>query len=134
MGTDVSTELAVMQAVGNALAQLPDNDSRVRVLRWATDRLQRSEAALRLATPARPAAPAWPPARGPQAADPIVSIEGLAELFPNLGVHIRQNRQDDTLTLIDGANQDQEEAEPLEALIRTLAEDLGQFAIAWQHA
>jgi hypothetical protein len=126
MGTDVSAELAVMQAVGNALAQLPDNDARIRVLRWATDRVRRSQPPLHLA-PARATAAAAPR----QAADPIVSIDGLADFFPNLGVHIRQTREDDTLTLADAG---EDAPEPLDTLIRTLAEDLGQFAIAWQHA
>ncbi len=139
MGTDVSTELAAMQAVGNALAQLPDNQSRVRVLRWATDHVRRSEArvhpGMRLHLVPAPEPEAARPA--PQASeDPIVAIDGLADLFPSLGVHIRQNRERDDLSFNGWEDTDSEpaSAEPLDALIRTLAEDLGQFAIAWQHA
>lgn len=42
---DVAAEFAVMQAVGNALAQLADAESQTRVLRWAVDRFPSERAA-----------------------------------------------------------------------------------------
>jgi hypothetical protein len=120
---DVSTELAVMQSVGNALAQLPDARSRARVLRWAATQVRSAEegaAVGELAT-------------GP-AADPIVSIEGLvADLFPDLGAGVRQDLDGLEFGTVCGDDL-AEGGESLDTLIRGLSEELGQFAIDWQRA
>lgn len=129
MGTDVSTELAVMQAVGNALAQLPDNEARVRVLRWATDRVRRSQSHSSLV-----AVPSDTPAPAPRrSSDPMLSLDGVSDLFPNFGVHIRQDLDEDDGLSFTGFGKE-ETVEPLDALIRSLASDLGEFAIAWQYS
>jgi hypothetical protein len=125
MAVDVAMELAVMQSVGNALAQLPDAEARLRVLGWAADRVR----VARERTEALDASRRLQPA-----ADPVVSIDGLTDQFPSLAVHIRETADRDGLDLgpFDGSGPQMSES--LAAQIRGLAADLGQFAIDWRHA
>jgi transcription elongation factor Elf1 len=77
---NVTDEVEAIRAVGRALAQLPDAASRVRVLRWASERFQID---ITLAD-ARAAAPSSPAAAFQRAdvQDPTLSVEGVHEMFP----------------------------------------------------
>jgi hypothetical protein len=118
-----------MQTIGDTLARLPDNETRVRVLQWATARLRKAseQATTAGSIPVRAPQPVSPASK-----DPIVSIEGLTEMFPNLALRIRRD-QDENLRF-DGLDERRASPEPLDRLIRTLADDLGQFAVDWQRA
>jgi hypothetical protein len=123
MVCDVSTELAVMQSVGNALAQLPDAQSRARVLRWAANRVWM---AAEVATPSASARRA--------AADPGLSVDGLSDLFPEMAASPRRERDAHPDLQAAGGLDLNDSLESLDTLIKGLAAELGQFAIDWQHA
>ncbi len=115
MPMDISAELAVMQSVGNALAQLPDAESRLRVLRWAADRVRIAE---QQALAQRPQDP-----------------RGGDEAFPALAIHIRQDMDGEALDVTPAERRRLCAGdESLDTLIRTLAAELGQFNIDWRSA
>jgi len=80
---DLQSELAAMHAIGVALGQLTDPETRARVLRWAKDRFDRDRQATaaptQTAPPTRPAAetaaPHEPAASGPAVVIHVASAE-----------------------------------------------------------
>src|SRR5262245_40003429 len=70
----MTDEVDAIFTVGRALAQLPDDAARIRVLRWAAERFQ-----LEGALGAAPAATTAPAEEG---TDPTLSLDGLADFFP----------------------------------------------------
>jgi hypothetical protein len=113
---DGSDELEVMRLVGRALAQLPDVDARLRVLRWAADRFE----------PARPTRDADAPAtrRAPYAGDQALSIEGVETLFVDPGETpdaspVRRSPRP-------------ARPERLESLVDGFVSDFQRVAVAWQ--
>jgi len=77
---NVTDEVEAIRAVGRALAQLPDAASRIRVLRWASERFQ-IDVTLADARAAAPSSHAAVFQRG-DAHDPTLSMEGVHEMFP----------------------------------------------------
>jgi hypothetical protein len=120
---EVSTELAVMQAVGNALAQLPDAESRLRVLQWAADRVRIAHEQVLLS----------PCSLDPAPSDQMIPMEASGEAIPNLAIHIRQGG--DLVWTADGpiaCSVDHDES--VDVLMRALAAAFGRFAIDWRRA
>src|SRR5438552_1765351 len=69
----VGAELAAMQAVGNALAMLPDHEARLRVIRWASERFQAAARAQGMAVPP----------------DPTLALDGIQDLLSKLSTHVK---------------------------------------------
>jgi len=66
----LAAEIAAMQVIANALADIPDREARQRVLSWARERFT---------APLSPARPVF--ATRPVDNDPTLSCEGLEEFF-----------------------------------------------------
>ena len=125
-GGDGSDELDVMRVVGRALAQLPDAESRMRVLDWASGRFgpattgDVSQPAPSQLAPSQPA-PSQP---SQDSGDLALSVEGMEELF----VDPRDPRD---------AGDARKAARPavpeqLESLVEGFVSDFQRVAVAWQ--
>jgi len=96
---NMTTEVEAIRTVGRALAQLPDDASRVRVLRWAAERFH-VETAL-----APAAAPATSPVKAAVAKGPdlSLSVDGLFDLFPTRKEQDRAQAFDSELLTLEAA-------------------------------
>jgi hypothetical protein len=93
---NMTAEVEAIRIVGRALAKLPDDASRVRVLRWAAERFQ-IEAAL---APAAAPAAAIVNATAVEGPDLTLSMDGLSDLFPARNEQSRaRDFESDQLTL-----------------------------------
>jgi hypothetical protein len=109
----VGAELESMRQIARALEALDDDDTRRRVLRWALDRY-RSVAPMASTSQA----PVLPPTRAANAsADPTLSVDTLADLFPS-----------DASGSTTGAAATRD----VESLIKEFAADFRRFALEWQ--
>ena len=77
----VTDEIEAIRTVGRALAQLPDAASRVRVMRWASERFQIDLAVVAASSAGAAAAPGAAAAYQQDVVDPTLSMEGLDDLF-----------------------------------------------------
>ena len=77
---NVTDEIEAIRTVGRALAQLPDAASRVRVMRWASERFQIDLTVVAASAAAQ--ARATVADRPADIEDPTLSTEGLDDLFP----------------------------------------------------
>jgi hypothetical protein len=78
----LSIELDAIITIGRALSQIPDAETRTRVMRWAIERF-----GIDVAPPEEPGSDlALPanilPAPAPDAAAELLNVDGLCELFP----------------------------------------------------
>ena len=113
---DGAEEINVMRVVGRALAQLPDAQSRMRVLRWAGERFQHVEPVV-----------VWSPAPGPSphSRDQALSVDGMDEFFADAGdlVEVRKSATPARPVAIP---------ERLESLVEGFVSDFQRVAIEWQ--
>lgn len=124
-GADVTIELEVIQAVGRALTQLPDDEARRRVLRWINDRFQPSAARFDDDTPAGPH----------PSVDSTLGIDGLSEFFerPGLEPIMHAEALDLDLGLGLALEPEPEPEQPqLESLVRGFVNDFQRIALEWQ--
>jgi hypothetical protein len=120
-GADVTTELDVMQAVGRALTQLPDDEARRRVLRWINDRFQPSAARFDDDTPGGPH----------PSVDSTLGIDGLSEFFERPGLEPIMHAEAVDLDL--GLEPEAAPEQPqLESLVRGFVNDFQRIALEWQ--
>ena len=92
----MTDEVEAIRTVGRALAKLPDDASRVRVLRWAAERFEIEDA---LAPAVAPAA-AIVNATAVEGPDLTLSMDGLSDLFPARNEQSRaRDFESDLLTL-----------------------------------
>ena len=114
----LARELAALEAVGRALAQLQDVESRARVLRWATERFD--------APHPRPADAAQRPA-----GDPTLAVDDLTEMFEGA------RTDDDGARVVTPPPEPQAPRRPdapLDSLVRSFAVDLRRAGQEWQRA
>ena len=120
-GADVTIELEVIQVVGRALTQLPDDEARRRVLRWINDRFQPSAARYDDDTPAGPH----------PSVDSTLGIDGLSEFFERPGSELIMHAETTDLDL--GLEPEPEPEQPqLESLVRGFVNDFQRIALEWQ--
>ena len=114
----LARELAALEAVARALAQLQDVESRARVLRWATERFD--------APHPRSADAAECPA-----GDPTLSVDDLTEMFDRA-----LPDDDDTLVVTPPVEPPAPRRPdvPLDSLVRSFAVDLRRAGQEWQRA
>ena len=146
---DVAAEVDAMGQVARALAELPDAQSRARVLQWAIDRYYADAtpmaapavpvtitaaavpATMAAAVPvmAAPAAPARMAVIGPDpsGADLSLEVETLHDLFP---ARHRSDVDEEALSIAEPARPAQEAG--IESMIRSFAADFRRFALEWQ--
>ena len=105
---DVAAELTAMEAVGNALAQLRDQESRLRVIHWASERFQ---AMSRTHEPVAAGSPG-----------PALTLDAPDELLTGLSTHVRAEPPH----IIEDL--------PFDSLVQDFTADLMHFAIEWQRA
>jgi hypothetical protein len=112
---DGAEEINVMRVVGRALAQLPDAQSRMRVLRWATERFQVVPTASVLSSTPDPL---------PHSADQALSVDGMEGLFADAGdvVEVRKVAAPTRRAV----------PERLESLVEGFVSDFQRVAIQWQ--
>jgi hypothetical protein len=111
---DAAEELAVMRIVGRALAQLPDSQSRMRVLRWATERFRPVATADVRTLPPVPA-----PSR--RSGDQALSVEGMEALFADV-----PEAREPVAPVRPAA------PEKLESLVEGFVSDFQRVALEWQ--
>ncbi len=109
---NVTIELEVIQAVGHALAQLPNADAQRRVLQWINDRFQPSSS---------PSAPR--PAPDAATTDSTLGLDGLEELFEHPGFTPTMHHEAVT-----------PEEPRLESLVHGFVSDFQRVALEWQGA
>ena len=114
----LARELAALEAVGRALAQLQDVESRARVLRWATERFD--------APHARSAEAAERPAD-----DPTLAVDDLTEMFEGA----RAGGGGTPVVTPPLERQAPHRADvPLDSLVESFAVDLRRAGQEWQRA
>ncbi len=112
----LAKELAALEAVGRALAQLEDTASRARVLHWAIERFDA----------ARPSAPAL----GEHPGDPTLAVDDLNEMFDRAAVD-----DDDGLVVAPVERRAPRWPDaPLDSLVQSFAVDLRRVGQEWQRA
>jgi transcription elongation factor Elf1 len=77
----VTDEIEAIRTVGRALAQLPDAASRVRVIRWASERFQIDLAVVAASAAGAATAPGAASAPPHDAVDPTLSMDGVDDFF-----------------------------------------------------
>lgn len=148
---NMTDEIEAIRAVGRALAQLPDVASRVRVLRWAAERFE-IDATLGAAA----AGFVHHAAQANEAADPMLSVDGLQDLFKaRVAPPVNDSADDlrlestDDLTLETTSGLELEsaahlalETQPMpapaephfESTVHTFVSDFQRLALDWQTA
>jgi hypothetical protein len=110
--SDINIEIEVIQAMSQALARLPDQESQRRVLRWINDRFQPSSGSH----------------DGPSTPNGVVDsnlgVDGLADLFDPPGMKPIMHCEDVEPT----------EQRGLETLVRGFVADFQRCALEWQGA
>jgi hypothetical protein len=131
---EVNAELAAMQAVGRALARLQDPKARARVLRWALERFE-----MQVETASASGGVTAPVATCP--IDQSMTLDGVLELFDEpSGAPGSEILELDTIepphvhreaAQPQNIRRDAAEPEPLDSLVRGLANDFQRFAVEW---
>ena len=144
---NMTDEVEAIRTIGRALAQLPDAASRVRVMRWASERFQ-----IDVAVVAARAASAVSAATAPHAAvarqqdmpDPTLSMEGLSDFF-SANTDTDRDRGHDADVMMAAAELDdeaplfvdpepavaspREETPRFESMVRSLVSDFQRLAL-----
>lgn len=117
---DVTVELEVIQAVGRALARLPDADAQKRVINWINDRFQSAST---------PVASTRGGHGDTVIADAQLAVEELSEFFEQ---PVTVARTAPPVTL----HREAAEPEPagIDALVRGFVSDFQRVALEWQGA
>jgi hypothetical protein len=110
---DIHKELAALQIIGKAFADLPNDAARVRVLRWATERFAPALTPPRLA-----------PVTAPAARDPLTT-EDLSDLFDEPGDRSPDPEPDSEPESAAPRH------EPLESMVRGFVSDFQRIAKEW---
>jgi hypothetical protein len=131
---EVNAELAAMQAVGRALARLQDPKARARVLRWALERFE-----MHVETASAGGGVTASIATSP--VDQSMTLDGVLELFdepsgPSWSETLQLEATEPPLVHRDAAQppntrRDAAKPEPLDSLVRGLANDFQRFAVEW---
>lgn len=126
---DVTLELEVIQAVGRALAKLPDGEAQRRVVRWINDRFQPSAVA---ASSDR----SDHPGPGSAIADPFLAVGELEDLFEVPGAKPPTMHREAAARPIAAAQiAKAPEPEPgIDSLVRGFVSDFQRVALEWQGA
>jgi hypothetical protein len=126
---DVALELEVIQAVGRALARLPDADAQRRVVRWLTDRFQPSPAVVANDRSDGPGS-------GSALVDPALVVDELADLFelPGTGP-MTMHRDADAMGAAPAPAAAKAQGEiGIDSLVRGFVSDFQRLALEWQDA
>jgi hypothetical protein len=116
---ELNLELDAMQTIARALAAIQDPETRLRILRWTTERFG--------GLPAAAPKPA-PAARLQPASDPSLTVDGV-HLFDDDGI-IEMPIEEPVAVIAAAATVDQ----PLDSLVRGFATDFRALAMQWQRA
>ncbi|HEV8346952.1 MAG TPA: hypothetical protein VGQ16_10280 [Vicinamibacterales bacterium] len=140
----MTDEVEAIRTIGRALAQLPDAASRVRVMRWASERFQIDVAVVAARAASAATAPHAAVARQQDMHDPTLSMEGLSDFFP-ANTDTDRDRRDDADVMMAAAELDdeaplfvdpepavtspREETPRFESMVRSLVSDFQRLAL-----